>query len=215
LASGALLIFVLNLASGLVALLTSYYALKFNRLLGSRLLTAISAGFTLLGIGLLADAATSLAYRQTLVGVLTARPLATLETGTYLTLQVAAYAVLAVGYAVAAYGRPRENAIPVAAAGLGLIAVGMYRYAVVSYFFSAILLAFVVFQGVLIHSRTRSRFSLLVLLAFVLVMLAHMLLLAGVLTLGGRVFLLGTGVQFLGFVSLLAFIVRSGRVGKA
>ena len=43
--------FSLNILSAIVALLTSYYAYKSNRLVGSTVLSSISIGFMLLGWG--------------------------------------------------------------------------------------------------------------------------------------------------------------------
>ena len=76
-----------------------------------------------------------------------------------------------------------------------------------------VLLGFIVFQGVLIHLRSKTRFSLLVLFAFVLLLAAHVVLLVSVSALSANLYLVGTLIQFLGFLSLLAFLLRSGRVG--
>ena len=217
-ALGPLILFSLNVLSALVAFLTSYFAYRFDRLAESPLLKAITVGFMLLGVGLLAEAGTSVALGQTLVDLLRSRVLAALATFTYLAIQVLAYAVFAAGYSFIAFGRSRK------AAGAAVLAatssrivdfVGLYRFAVASYFVTLVLLAFVVFQGVLIHSRSRSSFSLLVLTAFVLILSAHLVLLVSVIDLAGSLFLAGTAIQFLGFVSLLAFLIRSARVGPA
>ena len=65
--TGALITFSLNILSALVALLTSYYAYRFNRLVETTVLRAISLGFMLLGVGLVVDAGTSLFTGRTLV----------------------------------------------------------------------------------------------------------------------------------------------------
>lgn len=217
-ALGPLLLFFLNVLSAVVAFLTSYYAYRFERLADSPLLKAIVIGFMLLGVGLLAEAGTSIALGQTLVGLLKSRILAVLATFTYLSIQMAAYIIFAVGYGFLAFGKSKQTAaglILAAASGRIIVLVGLYRFAVVSYFVALVLLAFVVFQGILIHSRSRSKFSLLVLLAFFLIFSAHVVLLVSVIDLAGGLFLAGTAVQFLGFVSLLVFLVRSARVGSA
>ena len=217
-ALGPLLLFSLNVLSALVAFLTSYYAYRFDRIAMSPLLKAITFGFMLLGVGLLVEAGTSLALGQTLVEVVSSRVLAVLATFTYLSVQMLAYVIFALGYGLIAFGRSRQaaaGAVLAAATARLVDLVGLYRYAVASYFIVLVLLAFIVFQGILIHSRTKSRFSLLVLLAFVLILVAHGVLLVSVLYLAGGLFLIGTGVQFLGFVSLLVFLLRSGRVGAA
>ena len=76
-----------------------------------------------------------------------------------------------------------------------------------------VLLAFIMFQGVLLRSEDKRGLSGMVLLAFVLIFAAHFVLLVSVLVLGSGLFLIGTMVQFLGFLSLLVFVVRSEVVG--
>lgn len=219
-ALAALLTFFLNTLSGIVALLTSYYAYRFGRVAGNSLLKAISFGFMLLGLGLFLEAGTSAALGHTLVDLTKYRALTGLESLSYLTIQMIAYLVFALGYGYMVFGRSDRDltasAIAAAAAAGGakvLGLTGLYRYAVASYFVVLLLLAFVVFQGILIHSKSRSRFSLWVLAAFSLVLVAHVFLLAAVVALSGSLFLVGTSVQFLGFVSLLVFLLRSGRIG--
>jgi hypothetical protein len=207
----AVITFSLNMLSAIVALLTSYYAYRSNRIVESSVLRAISVGFMLLGIGLVVDAGTSIVSGRTLVESFAERILILFASFTYLTVQMVAYIIIAVGYAIAAYGKKAEGAVPVALAGAA--AVGLYRFSILSYFVVLILLAFVVFQGLLLHSKGGGRFSAIVLLAFSLILVAHLVLLLSVLTLGSWLFLIGTGVQFLGFVSLLAFLVRSEIVG--
>ncbi len=216
-ALGPLVIFILNVLSAVVAFLTSYYAYRFSRLAGSPLLSSIALGFMLLGIGLLLEAGTSVALGQTLVDVGAFKVLAAAETFAYLSIQMVAYFVFAVGYGFLAFGKAGR----MAAAGAALAvaprivgAGGLYNFAIVSYFVVFVLLAFIVFQGVLIHSRSSSSFSLLVLLTFALILAAHAVLLVSVVALSGVLFLVGTAVQFLGFVSLLLFLLRSGRVGS-
>jgi hypothetical protein len=212
-ASGALLTFLLNILSALVALLTSYYAYRFGRLTDNSFLRAISVGFMLLGIGLAVDAGTSLVSGKVLVESFGARLVVRLASFTYVTVQMVAYLVIAIGYATAAYGGQKKPvwAAPVVLGGSTL--AGLYGFSVVSYFVVLLLLAFVVFQGLLLHSKERSRFSSIVLLAFGLILAAHIVLLAAVLSLGTGLFLIGTGVQFLGFLSLLIFVIRSEVIG--
>jgi hypothetical protein len=212
-ATGALISFLLNILSAFVALLTSYYAYRFGRLVNNSFLRAISIGFMLLGIGLAVDAGTSLAAGRVLVESFADRLLVRLASFTYLTVQMVAYLVIAVGYARAAYRGQGKGVVAVPAAIAGTAAVGLYEFSVLSYFVVLVLLAFVVFQGLLLHSRERNRFSSIVLLAFGLIFAAHIVLLVSVLSLGAGLFLIGTSVQFLGFLSLLIFVVRSEVVG--
>jgi len=211
LASGALLTFFLNILSALVALLTSYYAYKAHRLVPNFLLWAISIGFMLLGVGLVVDAGTSLVTGRTLVESFYDKILTLLSSATYLTIQMVAYLIIAVGYARAAYGGQARSAVPLAL--VGSAALGLYRYSLLSYFVTFVLLAFIVFQGVLLRSGDKRGLSGMVLLAFVLIFVAHLVFLVSVLVLGSGLFLIGTAVQFLGFLSLLIFVVRSEVVG--
>ena len=210
-ASGALVTFLLNILSALVALLTSYYAYKVNRLVSNSVLRAISIGFMLLGIGLVVDAGTSLISGRTLVESFSDRVLTLFASLTYLTVQMIAYLVIALGYARTAYGSPPKAAMPLVLAGSAM--AGLYGFSLLSYFVAFILLAFIVFQGVLLRAGDRVRLSGMVLLAFILIFTAHFVLLLSVLVLGSGLFLIGTGVQFLGFLSLLVFVLRSEVVG--
>jgi hypothetical protein len=216
-ALGPLIVFGLNVVSAVVALLTSYYAYRFSRVADNPLLNSIAFGFMLLGVGLLIEAGTSAAVQQTLVRAFLRGVLAAVETYAYLSLQMVAYLVFAVGYAAMAFrGSKQAAALGVTALAITPLAADvrpLYSYAVVSYFVVLVLLAFVVFQGALIHSRSPSRFSKLVLLAFLLILAAHVVLLVSVVDLSEILFLVGTAVQFLGFASLFAFLLRSGRVG--
>lgn len=203
--AGAVIIFSLNILGALVALLTSYYAYRSNRLLGSSVLVAISIGFMLLGVGLVIEAATNILTGRVLVEFPADRVLFVTATFTYLTVQMVAYLVIALGYAKAAYGDVKFAA-PVALVGW---AASLYSFSVLSYFVALVLLAFVVFQGFLVRIGKKGEFSAMVLLAFGLILLAHVVLLLSVLALGAELFLLGTGIQFVGFLALLVFVVRS------
>ena len=202
--AGAVIIFSLNILGALVTLLTSYYAYRSNRLVGSSVLAAISIGFMLLGIGLTLEAVTNLLSQRVLVEFPADRVLYLVASIAYLTVQMVAYLVMALGYARAAYGGAKA-----AAPALVGWAVSLYSFSVLSYFVALVLLAFIVFQGVLIRSEKKGRFSAIVLLAFGLILAAHLVLLLSVLALGSALFLLGTGIQFLGFLALLVFVVRS------
>ena len=204
--AGAVIAFSLNILSAIVALLTSYYSFRFNRLVGSSVLAPISVGFKLLGIGLTVDASTSLITGRLLVDFPADRVVTLLASFTYLTVQMAAYFVIAVGYGRATYGRVATAAAPAVFVGWE---TSLHSFTVLSYFIALVLLAFVLFQGILLRSGKKSGMSAMVLLAFGLILAAHLILLLSVLTQGTLLFLLGTGVQFLGFLSLLVFVIRS------
>jgi hypothetical protein len=162
-------------------------------------------------VGLVVDAGTSLVTGRTLVESIYDKVLTLLSSVTYLTIQMVAYLIMAVGYARAAYGGQAKSAMPLAL--VGAATVGLYRYSILSYFVTFVLLAFIVFQGVLLRSGDKRGLSGMVLLAFVLIFAGHFVFLVSVIVLGPLLFLLGTMVQFLGFLSLLIFVVRSEVVG--
>ncbi len=209
--TGAFLTFSLNFLSAVVALLTSYYAYRTNRLVGNAVLRAISLGFMLLGVGLLVEAGTSIVTGKVLVESYAERVFVLFASFTYLTIQMVAYLVIALGYSRTIFGRQPASAAPLVLAGAA--AVGLYGFSLLSYFVTLILLALVVFQGVLLRSGAGARFSGTVLAAFLLILFAHLVLFLSVLTVGPGLFLVGTLVQFLGFLSLLVFVVRSEVVG--
>jgi hypothetical protein len=204
--AGTFITFSLNILSAVVALLTSYYAYKSNRLFGNSVLSAISIGFMLLGLGLAVDAGTSLVTGKLLVEVPADRLFTVLASFSYLTVQMVAYLVIAVGYSRATYGSAAKVAAPALFAGW---AANLHGFSVLSYFVVLVLLAFVVFQGFLLRGGKERGMSPIVLLAFGLILVAHLVLLVSVLTLGTGLFLVGTGIQFLGFLALLVFVVRS------
>lgn len=200
------IIFSLNILSAIVALLTSYYAYRSNRLVGNSVLSAISIGFMLLGVGLAVDASTSLVTGKLLFEVPADRALSVLASFSYLAIQMVAYLVIAIGYGRATYGSGAKVA---AAAVLVGWAANLRSFSMLSYFVVLVLLAFVVFQGFLLRTGKKGGMSAIVLLAFGLILIAHLVLLVSVLALATRLFLVGTGVQFLGFLALLVFVVRS------
>jgi hypothetical protein len=216
-----------DLVSGVIALLVSYYAFQARRLVESSVLSAISFGFMLLGAALVVEAVITLSLGITAADVTKLRTFELLEDLAYLILQVVALAAIAIGYARTAYGRTRD--LPTAAlsgvvafavtattkaaklAGLKLL---LYYTFLGLEFVILLALVFIMFQGFLIYSRSRERFSLLVLLAFALIFVAHLVVLRSILEVSGLEYAVGAAIQFLGFLSLLAFVIRSARVGS-
>ena len=76
-----------------------------------------------------------------------------------------------------------------------------------------LLLIFIIFQGFLVYTKARDRSSLLVLLGFALIFVSHLVVLHAILEVSGLEYAVAAVVQFLGFLSLLAFVIRSGRIG--
>ena len=62
-------------------------------------------------------------------------------------------------------------------------------------------LVFIMFQGFLIYSKSHDGSSLLVLLAFALIFVAHLVVLGSILDVSGAEYSVGAAIQFLGFLS--------------
>ncbi len=206
---------ILDLVSGVVALLVSYYAYRYNRLLSSTALLFLSFGFMLLGLGLLSEASVHLfsaVYTRQLRLFVEA-------SAVYLVMQVAAYLVIALGYAYEAYRKAALSA-PSAAPLLLLIVrrppvlLLPYRLSVSAELLSVIILAIVAYQATLIYTANRNGLAGMVLSGFLLITLGQTIILGGVLTLSTIGFELGELIRFLGFLALLVFLLRSGRSGK-
>jgi len=220
------LVVTFDLFSGIIALLVSYYAFQARRLIESSVLSAISFGFMLLGAALVVEGVTTLSLGLTAADVARLRTFDLLENLAYLILQVLALAVIAVGYAQATYGRRNLSAAaqsgivvyavnsavkPARLAGLALL---LFYVFLGLEFVILLALIFIMFQGFLIYAKNRDNSSLLVLLGFALIFVAHLVVLHSILDISGAEYLVAAAVQFLGFLSLLAFVIRSGRVGS-
>jgi hypothetical protein len=215
-----------DLISGIIALLVSYYAFQTRRLVESSVLSAISFGFMLLGAALLVEAVTTLSVGLTAADVTELKTVELLENLAYLALQVVALGVIAIGYARTAYGKRDLStaalsgvvAFAATAATTSARLAGMklllYYLFVGFEFVILLLLVFIIFQGFLIYSKGRAKSSLLVLLGFALIFVAHLVVLNSILAVSGVEYAFAAAVQFLGFLSLLAFVIRSGRIGS-
>lgn len=214
---------LLQLASGIVALSISVTAFRYMRLVENDILRYLSFGFMLLGIGLIFGAALMLLLAFDIARVVDNFELIYVATVSYLLLQTLAYLSFAVGYARGAYSNAREELTSTLSLFPVMALPRLPRsYLLLGYHINSalqlvilILLAFVIFQGALIYSRTRGRFSLLVLSGFSLIFIAHAVMLASSLIPSAIVFTAGAIIQFFGFISLLVFLLNSGRVHAA
>lgn len=212
-----------NILSGAVALLVSYYAYKNNRLIGSPLLKYISIGFLLLGLGLILEAGTETIGGLSLVDAIGLRELGVLEFLISTALQLIAYAIFAWGYGLSAIRKNEGAQSPIPAAiAPALLAVLPRRLIdfvmlILGIFLASqvgiiALLFFIVYQGLMVFSRTKSNLSLMVLFGFTLIFIGHLLLFFSAIYLSAVVLLIGDTIQFCGFLSLLFFLFWSGRV---
>jgi hypothetical protein len=219
------LVVAFDLFSGIIALLVSYYAFQARRLIESSVLSAISFGFMLLGAALLVEGVTTISLGLTAASVSRLRAFELLENLAYLILQVVALVIIAVGYAQATFGR--RNTLADVVSGLAVyatkatkpaklvgLALLLYYLFLGLEFIILLILVFIIFQGLLIYSKSRDSSSLLVLLGFALIFVAHVVVLNSILAISGIEYLVAATVQFLGFLSLLVFVIRSGRIGS-
>jgi hypothetical protein len=215
------IIALLNLLSGVVAFLISYYAYKNNRLVGSILLRYISVGFLLLGVSLVLQAGTERVVGLTPVEAFRTRGLEFIIFLVYTALQLIAYGVFAWGYGLSAFVRkqaPAGAAVPslVLSSPAKILASALLTLAIyiASQIGVIILLMIIVAQGVRVFSHSKSNLAFMVMFGFALIFGGHLLMLGGVLASEGSVFLIGTTIEFCGFLGLLFFLVWSGRIVK-
>lgn len=212
-----------DLVSGIIALLVSYYAFRARRFIRSGVLSALSFGFMLLGAALLVEVVTNLSLGLTAADASRLRTFDLLENLAYLVLQLVAFMTIAVSYARTAYGDGGLSMGALAALAVAntrparLVGLALVLYYLFLGLEFAVLLAliFIIFQGFLVYTRSRESSSLLVMLAFALMFVGHAVVLRSILDISSVEYLLAAAIQFLGFLSLLAFVVRSGRVGSA
>lgn len=215
-----------DLLSGIIALLVSYYAFQARRWIDSSVLSAMSFGFMLLGAALLVEVVTTLGLGITAAQASRLRTFELLENLAYLILQAVALAVIALGYGRTTYGKADLPAAapsglmayvvtaPAKTARLAGLALELYYLFLGLEFVILLLLIFIMFQGLLVYAKNRDNSSLLVLLGFALIFASHAVVLNSILAISGGEYLVAAAVQFLGFLSLLAFVVRSGRIGS-
>ncbi len=217
----ATIISVLNLLSGAVALLISYYAYKNNRLVGSILLRYISVGFLLLGLSLFLQAGTETIVSVTAIDALRVRGIQVVAFLLYTALQLIAYGVFAWGYGLSFLSRATSKSatIPAVLASTSAVTKKLLEgivFILAIYLASqaaiVVLLFLIVYHGVRVFTHTQSNLALMVLFGFALIFLAHVIILVAALTLGATLNLVGNTIEFCGFLSLLFFLYWSGRV---
>jgi len=205
----------LDMASGAVAVAVAYAAYRYRRFAGGSVPWFLGVSFSLLGLGLLLEGSLAL-YAHPLVAY---AELFRISSYLYLTLQLIAYLILAVGYTEVVYsaGSPPVPQLGLAEAYAAYLAPWELRRALVvnTAFFDAIQLASIVFLALVVMDalqlRSSGSFSGMVLSAFVLMLAGHAVMLAypmGFFT----YYLAGNAVRFAGFALLLAFLLRGRHI---
>ncbi len=213
-----------DLMSGIVALLVSYFAFRYNRLLENSTLKFISLGFIMLGIGLLIEAFVFSFVVFDIGNLTNDRVLALLTVSLYDILQIGAYFLFAVGYMRSAFASRKMDTVGAALVAL-VVTTGPGRVqamlritravSAISEIFSVVFLATVVCVGLLSYSQTQHRFSLFVMLSFALILGAQIFDLVTALTISVRLDFVGSAIQFAGFLSLLIFLIWRSKIGSA
>lgn len=205
------------MVSGLVALAVSGYAFRYRRVTSSGFLRIISLGFMLLGVGLLTQASVFVFSAFNIARITDRVPLLYDATILYLVLQAVAYLMIVVGY-TRRLSLSAEDGGAMAPAFVGGATYPLLFGTYVLFFGELailVLLALVVFQGVLVYGERKNRLSLTVLSGFAFILAAHFGELASVLSGSGAIYLVGGVAQLAGFALLFLFVLWSGKVGAS
>ena len=222
----------LEFLSGTVALLVSYYAFHYTRLIENSRLRFIGIGFLLLGLGLLAEA--SIVSMAVLLSTdVFANRLIALESATAFSfLQVVAYLLIMLGYTrresppqASSLSNDGSKSTASLLIALPVLAITGYRkifelihfsreVIVLSSVLSVAFLIMIVIQDATSYKENRNKVAMLVLSSFVLILLAEILSLVSALMVSVTLNLIGTVVQFVGFLTLLVFLLARSRIGS-
>lgn len=230
--------------SGIVAFLVSFYAFRYTRLIENSALRFLSIGFTVLGVGLLAEAfidTLSFFIPSTSSYLLLHRLIIREAAATYSFLQVLAYFVILMGYllsrrgpASAASSNGSMNRPPtigflasatsvVLASRLGELGVLIALAREIIIISSALSMAFlvaIIYLDSTGYLKHRNKQAILVLVGFVLILasqaISFSLGIVATRALGFSEILdfIGTAVQFAAFLSLLLFLIWRGKIGS-
>lgn len=196
--------------SGLVALFVSYYAYRYNKLVTHPVLSYVSMGFMLLGLGLFIEGSTSLVVLLRAHGYLL---YARLSTFLYVILQVLSYLVIAIGYAKTTFQKIQLTAVFVLSARQRVLEILRQEFflQLTGGLVSLVLLTLIVFQAILVYSHSKNRVSLYVLSGFCFVFLGQALTLASILASSALLYTLSSAAKFAGFVFMASLLSGGGR----
>ncbi|AFZ70061.1 hypothetical protein Calag_0281 [Caldisphaera lagunensis DSM 15908] len=205
---------ILYLISGIVALSVSYVSFKYSKIIEESLLNYISFGFILLGLGLVIQGSLMILLSFNIARFSENIKTIYISSVMYLILQVIAYIIISVGYSKKAYWNSGEALISI------IFTKKREYFLLGAYIFDAsqiiiiFLLSLIVFTGYLVHMKNKNTFSLLVLIAFSLMLISHITYLLSSLMFSIDDYFIANIIQFLGFLSLLIFLIRSGHIGR-
>jgi len=206
---------ILYVISGIIALSISYVSYKYNKIIKENVLNYISLGFALLGLGLIIQGSLMILLSFNIARISEDLRATYISSLVYLFLQLIAYTIITIGYTKEAYWSSSELFL------LTIILTKKREYFLLgAYIFDAVqiilifLLGLIVFTGYLIHIRNKNTFSLLVLIAFSLMLISHITYLFSSLSFSINYYFVANIIQFFGFLSLLIFLIRSGHIGR-
>ncbi len=205
---------LLSLASGLVAFAVSYEAYRYYRLSKLTVLAYISFGFMLLGISLILEGLLTVVRATGVGSIVEDARLVYIMNIIYLLLTNVAFLILVIGYTREAYMTVPELVIPfVAVSAHELAHYFLLRHLVfdASQLVSLLLLSMLVYEGALVGGG-KQKFSLLVLISFSLLLIAHTIMLYSSIIFVPFYYIVGQLVQFVSFATLLLFLVRGARI---
>jgi len=205
----------LSVVSGLIALAVSFAAYRYLKIGDVSLLTYLSLSFTFLGVGLMLQGVMSLILGLRLGNVYEDARLTYFMGVTYLIVENLAYLLLVIGYTRETFWRGTSSLAPL----IIITPSQLRRYFLLGHLvfdasqvLSILLLMIILFEGFLLSTRSGSSFSRLVLLAFTVLLLAHVTMLYASATMTPFYYIVGELVQFASFSLLLAFLIRWYRV---
>ncbi|MGC8572765.1 MAG: hypothetical protein ACP5L0_01975 [Caldisphaera sp.] len=206
---------ILYIVSGIVALSVSLVSFKYNKIIKENVLNYISLGFALLGLGLIIQGSLMILLSFNIARISEDLRATYISSLIYLFLQLIAYTIITIGYTREAYWSNVEPLL------ITIILTKKREYFLLgAYVFDAVqiilifLLGLIVFSGYLIHMKNKNTFSLLVLIAFSLMLISHIVYLLSSLSFSVNYYFIANIIQFLGFLSLLIFLIRSGHIGR-
>ncbi|MGC9183099.1 hypothetical protein [Caldisphaera sp.] len=206
---------ILYIVSGIVALSVSLVSFKYNKIIKENVLNYISLGFALLGLGLIIQGSLMILLSFNIARISEDLRATYISSLIYLFLQLIAYIIITIGYTREAYWSNVEPLL------ITIILTKKREYFLLgAYIFDAVqiilifLLGLIVFSGYLIHMKNKNTFSLLVLIAFSLMLISHIVYLLSSLSFSVNYYFIANIIQFLGFLSLLIFLIRSGHIGR-
>ncbi|PMP60102.1 MAG: hypothetical protein C0171_04325 [Caldisphaera sp.] len=206
---------ILYVVSGIVALSVSLVSFKYNKIIKENVLNYISLGFALLGLGLIIQGSLMILLSFNIARISEDLRATYISSLIYLFLQLIAYTIITIGYTREAYWSNVEPLL------ITIILTKKREYFLLgAYIFDAVqiilifLLGLIVFSGYLIHMKNKNTFSLLVLIAFSLMLISHIVYLLSSLSFSVNYYFIANIIQFLGFLSLLIFLIRSGHIGR-